>query len=410
MKKTISHTSCLIKDNIATILTEFPNAFIRPMNKYEPKNATTQNHRRVDHLYAHIAITDFEVQPNGFKKAKPEEFYYVTSSTYFTLEKQRYVSFRWDLVEKWVKAGAMPNIIWFVKPFSNRASKMEYTIVDGSSLRNSYIRCLNNKKTVRYNVDGYEYFAWDPFFYCDEKKNNEAHKSFKNRAMAIPEKTYFDAKYVDTFDWIENVTYSSHRCRKDTVYGILKIDDPTTGTFEIKRKAYRSVKEFYLLNSAQLDCTEKTVHRRIAGKALQKLMMPLYTGYILYATYDENEFNLSDNEIAQIFEQKLKKVEVKEPLTQERTVVIDLKNENETTDDPDFVEFVDKTFDKDTVDVNIDTSLVVEEDDNGNYKIIDIDDAITNSNFDENSILDEWNMTKQSKLTIEDNILDLALF
>ena len=307
----IKHTSELIKSNIATILTEFPNAYIRPCNKSEfpkkPRNMTQEqwdaldasdkslfvpapSHRRKDHLYAHICITPFTYGEKGFKHFSTESFYYVTSST-TRIDTIPFISFREDLINAWKDKGKFPNVIWFVK------NENLYKIIDGKDLERHYIQAITEKNLKRYYVDEHSYLA---FFVCNKSE-------MKEKATSIPENTTFDPKYLSTFDYIENVTYKKYRNYKGTVYGILRYKD-TNGKIIIKKQMFSSIREAYYTNFDKFDCSYKTVVRNTNAGALQK-MLPLYEDMQLLFTYDKNDFENPEAAFSKCISKKETKVE-----------------------------------------------------------------------------------------------------
>lgn len=291
-------TSQIIKNNLSSILTEFPNAFIRPCNSHEfvtkPFNMRQEiwaqltpaerkqytpepSHRRKDHSYAHICVTPI-LEKGKFTKYDTEQFFYVTSSTYFTSEHKTYIAFRQNLIEDWSSMGFC-DIMWFPKRASFESSyNGKWAIIRKKQVEQSYISSIKEKTIITFKNDGFMYFAF-PILDIE----------LKNQALDMPANTTFNPKFANTFDFIENITYkNSRRSRKGTLY--CAILDSKDNNSVIKETSFRSEREAFSVLSTfyGFEYCEKTFDRRIDYEMIQDLI-PLYEDYIMFLTYSQEQ-------------------------------------------------------------------------------------------------------------------------
>lgn len=290
----IKHTSSLIKSNLQTILTEFPNAFIRPCNKYEQHNAAP-THTREQHHFAHICVTSFTVENNNtsnFRRYEQERYFYVTSSTTDWVEHDtlKCISFRKELIDIWTNTGFC-DVIWFIK------NTDKYMILTADEVRNNLTDAIKNNQHKLYNVDGRDYIAFPVI------------GTTKTRAKEFPEFSAFDPKYASTFDYIQNVTYTERRNYNGTVYAVAWI--PDASGMKVVTKEYVSIKEAFDKQTTFAANGYRTCVRRTQAGVAQKLI-ELYEneGYVVYFTYNKEELDDLDALYERITKKQTKKVNV----------------------------------------------------------------------------------------------------
>jgi hypothetical protein len=323
----MKHTSELIKNNFATILTEFPQDYIRPCNKseipvkpveisinhwyklicseervsddsltrhiteedwksltYQQKSEISTNknkHRRADHNYAHICVSHIKSK-KLLKSGKTwntyeERFFYVTNSTFFSKDDNGditpWISFRRELIEDWRDIGFC-DIIWFVK------NTNKYVIATADEVQRSYKRhnCSGDNKIVGFKTGSYEYIA----FPLDVE--------LKTTATDMPSNTLFvpTEENLKTFDYIENIQYKhSTRNYKGIIYCAIK--DPNG---DIKETKFNSMSEAYKKLCAHyytFGYSEKTFRRRVCAGELQLLDQNFYEDYECLLSYKEDD-------------------------------------------------------------------------------------------------------------------------
>lgn len=358
-------TSNLIKNNLCSILNEFPNAFIRPCNSNEflkkPSDMKTStwntlsfeekkmympepSHQRKNHSYAHICITQIEDNKSTYKRYKPEQFFYVTSSTYFTDDHKIYIAFRQNLIEDWTSGniGGFANIMWFPKNASfNSSYNNKWAIIDHKELEASYINSIKEKTLIPFKNNGYMYFAF-PILNIE----------LKNKAINFPEKSVFNPKYANTFDFIENIQYkNSRRCRKGILYCAI-IDNNKNiikeTTFRSEREAWQVLSAFY-----GFEYSQKTFQRNINREMIQK-MIPLYEDYTMFLTYNQEQLEEFKKNPEMFYTKKEEKIEINDvELTRTEIVPIERNHEKDA-----FYNIIDEIIEMDKEESNDDFLLI----------------------------------------------------
>lgn len=440
----MKHTSELIKNNFATILTEFPQDYIRPCNKsempvkpvvisinkwneligseervlddgltrhiteeewksltYQQKSEISTNknkHRRADHNYAHICVSHIKSKKllkNGKTwNTYEERFFYVTNSTFFLKDENEnitpWISFRRELIQDWRDIGFC-DVIWFVK------NTNKYAIATADEVKNSYKRhnLSGDNKMAGFKVGAYEYVA----FPLDVE--------LKTTAIDMPENTLFvpTDENLKTFDFIENIQYKhSTRNYKGVIYCAIKDSEGV-----IKETKFNSLSEAYKKLVAHyfgFDYSEKTFRRRVCAGELQLLDQNFFKDYECLLSYKEDDIERYKKD-SNSFKKVTKKETFLNGIKIEKTETETMINYNPLVDL--VLEKIDSDDKQPSFESTDDTNIDISSEDLTEENIVDPDGKIdlnkifaSNENMKDFLIPDE-KFKRRAELTYEQN-------